>query len=184
MKKLTISHLDPQDHLINPYEFFDWTEQSPVLALLKDFRIHQPPKVRSDASALDVARQMSTDGVACKLVVDKAGELVGVLDEYRLCEQRLLMTQALQGVSRQELTASDMMQPRADIPVVDYEALKGAYITDMVNTLREAGEAYCLVLDREAHQIRGLISASDLAGRLHQTVTLKPKVSIAQAVMS
>ncbi|MCH8529380.1 MAG: hypothetical protein LAT65_00885 [Saccharospirillum sp.] len=184
MKELTISHLDPQDHLVSPYEFFDWTEQSPVLALLKDFRIHQPHKVRSNASAIDVARQMAMEGVDCKLVADKTGELVGLLSEDRLCEQRFLITQALLGVGRLELTASDMMQPRAEIPVVDYEALKNIQIADMLNTLRESGETYCLVLDREQHQIRGLISVSDLAGRLHQTLTVKPKVSIAQAVAS
>lgn len=183
MKQLKISRLERQDHLVNPYEFSDWTEQSLILELMKDFRVHQPHTVYSDIGATEVARQMAMEGVTEKLVSDRHGDLVGLLTDDRLSEQYLLIAQTVLKVRRHELTVSDMMRPRSEIPVVDYEALQGARVCDLLNTLSEAGEAHCLVLDRGQHQIRGLISTADLAGRLHKTLFIKPKVSIAQAVM-
>lgn len=184
MKQLPLSRLERQDRLVNPYQFSDWTEGSLVLSLMKDFRIHQPHTVHPDAGAIEVARLMTMEGVTEKLVADKDGELVGLLTKDELSEQRMLIAQTAQEVWRHELTVSDMMRPRAEIPVVDYDALKGVLVVDLVNTLRETGEAHCLVLDRSQHQIRGLISVPDIAGRLHQPLTVKPKVSIAQAVLS
>lgn len=184
MKQLRLSRLERQDHLVNPYEFSDWTEKSPVLLLMKDFRIHQPHTVHPDAGAIEIARLMAMEGVTEKLVADKDGELIGLLTTDGLSEQCLLIAQKVQGVGRHELTVSDMMRSRAEIPVVDYDALEGVLIIDLVNTLQETGEAHCLVLDRSQHQIRGLISVRDIAGRLHQPLMVKPKVSIAQAVLS
>lgn len=184
MKQLTMSRLERQDHLVNPYEFSDWTERSPVLSLMKDFRIHQPHTVHPDAGALEVARLMAMEGVTEKLVADKNGELVGLLTKDGLSEQSILIAQTALQVRRHELTVSDMMRPRADVPVVDYDALAGASIADLVNTMQEAGESHCLVLERSQHQIRGLISVPDIAGRLHQPLTVKPKISISKAVLS
>ncbi|TGG93943.1 CBS domain-containing protein [Natronospirillum operosum] len=184
MKQLPLSRLERQDHLVNPYEFSDWTERSPVLSLMKDFRVHQPHTVHPDADAIEAARLMSMEGVTEKLVTDKDGELVGLLTRDELSEQRILIAQTALDVRRHELTVSDLMRPREDIPVVDYEALQGALVVDLVNTLRETGESHCLVLDRIEHQIRGLISVADIASRLHQPLAVKPKISIAQAVLS
>lgn len=123
------------------------------------------------------------EGVAEKLVASQDGELIGLLTKEGLSEQRILIAQKAQDVKRQELTVADMMCPRAEIPVVDYDALKSVMIVDLVNTLQETGESHCLVLDRLQHQIRGLISMPDIAGRLHQPLAVKPKRSIAQAVL-
>lgn len=184
MKKLTLSRLERVDHLVSPHEFSDLTEQSSALSVVKDFRVHQPHTVRVDASAIEVARLMSMEGVDAKLVADKRAELVGLLTRERLTDQRLLVTQVALGVARQALSAADMMLPRASLPVLDYEALRRATLGDLVTTLREAGEAYCLVLDRDQHHIRGLISAWDIGERLHQSLTVQPKTSIAQAILS
>ena len=184
MRQLTLSRLERQDHLVNPYEFSDWTESSPVLSLMKDFRIHQPHTVHRDAGAVEVARLMMMEGVAEKLVADKNGELVGLVTRDGLSEQCILIAQTILQVKRHEITVADMMRPRAEIPVVDYEALEGALVIDLVNALQEIGEAHCLVLDRSHHHIRGLFSVPDIAGRLHRMLAVKPKTSIAEATFS
>ena len=122
------------------------------------------------------------EGVTAKLVVNKHRELVGLITEERLYERCILVAQTAQGVARHELTVADMMRPRAVIPALDYETLKYATVSDLVNTLREAGEEYCLVLDRAQHHIRGLIAVADIAERLHQPVVVKPKSSIARTI--
>lgn len=184
MKKLTISRLDRLDHLVSPYEFSDWTEQSPVLSLMEDFRVHPPHTVRYNLGAAEASRQMTMEGVTGKLVADQHGELVGLLTDDRLSDQSFLIMQATQRATRQELTVADMMQPRAEIPVLEYDALQSALVGDLVRTLRETGEAYCLVLDRDKHHIRGLISLREIAERLHKTLDVQPKMSIAKALFA
>ncbi|WP_236551215.1 hypothetical protein [Billgrantia tianxiuensis] len=67
------------------------------------------------------------------------------------------------------------------MPVLDYDVLASATVADLVVTLREAGEPYCLVRDGE-HHIRGLISVSELSERLHRRLSLKPKASIMEVL--
>ncbi|MGD8175087.1 CBS domain-containing protein [Marinimicrobium sp. ARAG 43.8] len=184
MKTLNVYRLDPVDHLVKPQEFSDVDEFSPALSLMTDFRTHQPHIVSANVPALGVARLMAMEGVDSKLVVDRDHEFIGLLTADRLSEQYILVTQTMQGVERSELTAADMMLPRAAIPALDYEALKGATIRDLVRTLREAGENHCLVLDRDEHHIRGLISVQDIAERLHRDVQVRPKTSIMNAVQA
>lgn len=182
MKPLNVYRLDPVDHLVQPREFTDLDEQSPALSLMTDYRIHQPHTINADVAAVGVAKLMAMEGVNCKLVVDQQHEFVGLLTAERLSEQYILVAQTLQGVERTEVTASDMMLPRASIPALDYEALKSATVRDLVRALHESGETHCLVLDRDQHHIRGVISVDDIADRLHQEVSITPKRSIARAL--
>lgn len=182
MKSLNVYRLDPVDHLVQPREFTDLHEQSPALALITDYRIHQPHTVKAEVSAVGVAKLMAMEGVNCKLVVNQRQEFVGLLTAERLSEQHILVAQTRLGCERGDVTASDMMLPRVFVPALDYEALKSATIGDLVRALNDASEAYCLVLDRDQHHIRGVISIEDIADRLHREIAVKPKRSIAQAM--
>ncbi|MCE8018876.1 CBS domain-containing protein [Halomonas sp. MCCC 1A11036] len=181
MKTLPLSRLDTADHLVTPQAFSDIDEHSPALSLMTDFRQHWPHAVSASAPALEAARQMVAEGLSGKLVVDRQRELVGVLTLERLSEQNILVALHRLGVDRDSLTASDLMQPRAAMPVLDYDVLASATVADLVVTLREAGEPYCLVRDGE-HHIRGLISVDELSERLHRRLSLKPKASIMEAL--
>jgi len=184
MKTLNIYKIDSMDHLVQPREFDDVTEHSPALDLMTDFRTHQPHTVKSSVSAVGVARLMAMEGVSCKLVVDARQEFIGLLTAERLSEQYILVAQTLQGVERDDLTAGDLMLPRSAIPALDLEALNSATVGDLVQVLRETGEAHCLVLDRDQHHIRGVISVDVIAERLHREVPIAPKRSIARALSS
>ncbi|MCE8026916.1 MULTISPECIES: CBS domain-containing protein [Halomonadaceae] len=181
MKTLPLSRLDTADHLVTPQAFSDIDEHSPALSLMTDFRQHWPHAVSVSAPALEVARQMKAEGVSGKLVIDRQRELVGMLTLERLSEQSILVALHRLGIDRSSLTAGDLMQPRAAMPVVDYEAVASATVTDLVATLREAGEPYCLVRDAE-HHIRGLFSVSELSERLHRRLSVKPKASIIEVL--
>ncbi|WP_027330128.1 CBS domain-containing protein [Marinimicrobium agarilyticum] len=182
MKALKVYQLDSVDHLVKPREFSDIDEHSPALNLMTDFRQHQPHTVSASARALGVAKLMAMEEVDSKLVVDRDQEFIGLLTAERLSEQYILVTQTMQGLDRDELTAADMMLPRSSIPALDYDALKSATVGDLIRTLREAGENHCLVLDRDHHHIRGLISIEEVAERLHRAVAVTPKRSIVKAL--
>nr|WP_300313908.1 hypothetical protein [Halomonas sp.] len=178
MKTLPLSKLDVTDHLVTPLEFDDIERDSPALSLMTDFRQHRPHAVSATTPALWVARLMTTEDVDSKLVVDHRRDFIGLLTQGRLSEQSLLVAQATLGIDRDSLTAADLMVPRAGMPALDYHDLAKATVADLVATLQEAGEPYCLVRDNEHQQIRGLISLRELSERLHQQLSLKPKSSV------
>ncbi|ALM54035.1 hypothetical protein [Halomonas huangheensis] len=178
MKTLPLSKLDTADHLVTPQQFDDIDQDSPALSLMTDFRQHRPHAVGAAAPALGVARLMATEEVDSKLVVDHHRELIGLLTRERLSEQSLLVAQVTMGIDRESLTAADLMLPRNAMPALDYRDLERATVADLVATLQEAGEPYCLVRDQEHQQIRGLISMRELSERLHQQLSIKPKASV------
>ncbi|QEM81686.1 CBS domain-containing protein [Halomonas binhaiensis] len=178
MKILPLSRLNTADHLVTPLEFDDIEQDSPALSLMTDFRQHRPHTVSAETPALWVARLMATEEVDGKLVIDHHRNLIGLLTLERLSEQSLLAAQATLSINRESLTAADLMLPRAAMPALDYKDLAKATVADLVSTLQEAGEPYCLVRNDEYQQIRGLISLRELSERLHQQLALKPKSSV------
>ncbi|MFM9269958.1 hypothetical protein ACJ7V3_06815 [Halomonas elongata] len=178
MKFLPLSRLDTADHLVTPQEFFDIEGSSPALNLMMDFRQHHPHAISAAMPALWAASLMETEQVDCKLVVDHQREFIGLLTQERLSEQSLIAAQAKLGIDRKSLTVTDLMLPRSAMPALNYDDLVRATVADLVATLREAGEPYCLVRDNAHRQIRGLISVGELSARLHQQVSLKPQVSV------
>ncbi len=110
-----------------------------------------------------------------KLVVDHDGEMVGLIHQEQLSAQAIMRRVAF-GDSREDISVSDLMRPRERIKALAYQQLKNCNIADVINTLQSSGEQHCVVIDRESHQIRGVISAQDIARRLrvHFTVQQPP----------
>ena len=54
-----------------------------------------------------------------------------------------------------------------------------ARIGDVIETLQSAGQQHCLVIDREQHAIRGVLSANDIARRLKLAVDVSTPNSFA-----
>jgi CBS domain containing-hemolysin-like protein len=65
------------------------------------------------------------------------------------------------------------MRHRTSLRSIDITDLQGASVGDVIHTLQENGEQHCLVIDRKSHHIRGMISASDIARRLHLPVIIE-----------
>jgi CBS domain containing-hemolysin-like protein len=77
------------------------------------------------------------------------------------------------GVSRSKLLVNDLMRERLSLRSIEISDLEQATVGDVIHTLQENGEQHCLVIDRAKHNIRGLISASDIARRLHLPVVIE-----------
>jgi Mg2+/Co2+ transporter CorC len=75
-------------------------------------------------------------------------------------------------MAREDITVRDLMIPRSQQKVVNYQQLVDATIGDVLDALQTNGTLHCLVVDQEQHHIRGIISASDIARRLHIPVEI------------
>lgn len=165
MKKLSLFSVEAIDHLVQPEEFAGPNLNSPATTIVTDFRHNQPTTIDQFVSAAEALDIMQYEHNRLKLVVDSSGEMIGLITLESLSDQAI-MRHMVKGTSREDITVTDLMVPRAQLKALAYEQLQNCTIADIVNTLQSNGEQYCLVIDRESHHIRGVISAQDIAKRL------------------
>jgi CBS domain containing-hemolysin-like protein len=166
MKNINLLALEHEAHLVHPEEFNEITLHSPALTIFTDFKKHMPLEIEADTPAIQVQYLMRKTHVHMQLVVDDNDELIGLINSSDLDDQKLLILQN-KGIDRGQILVKDLMLPRAEIKVLDFKQLISATIADIVGALKQKGAQHCLVVDSEHKQIRGLISASDIARRLH-----------------
>jgi CBS domain containing-hemolysin-like protein len=172
MKTLALYPVEAIDHLVQPDDFDGTTLSSPALHVVTDFKHSQPNMISSTSSARDALEMMQQEQAKLKLVVDNDGEMVGLLHLEQLSDQAIMRRVAF-GDSRDDIKVADLMRPRERIKALAYQQLKHCSIADVVNTLQSSGEQHCVVVDRESHQIRGVISAQDIARRLKMPLQIQ-----------
>lgn len=165
MKTLALYNVEAIDHLVQPSDFNDKTLNSPAMSVVTDFKHSLPNMINARSTARDALDIMQQEQTKLKLVVDNDGQLVGLLHLDQLSDQTIMRRMAF-GESRDDILVADLMRPREKIKALAYQQLKQCSIADVVNTLQSSGELHCVVIDRESHQIRGIISAQDIARRL------------------
>lgn len=169
MKTLELHPLDAVDQLVWPDDHADLTLESSARAVFTDFHDSEPLVVNSDMLAAEASRLLGQSHAGMYLVLDGHGTFVGLVGRAQLSERNRLLRVA-GGESLDTLTVRDQMIPRHQIRAIDLEALDGATVADVVETLRFHGDRHCLVVRQEDHHICGLIAASDIARRLHMRI--------------
>lgn len=169
MTALILHDVETADHLVSPEEFADVGPYSPAMALFTDFRRHEPLVIEGSMCAADAASFMRQSHTRLRLVVDRNGEFIGTISLHDLSEANLLKKVA-GGETRGNIQVMDLMKHRHEHRALSYEDLCRALVRDVIDTLRTSGEQHCLVVDSEAHSIRGLIAASDVARRLRMDI--------------
>ncbi len=165
-RSLSIYSVDKVDHLVFPEEFEGISTKSSALKVFTDFKFHNPLVIEAGLLLAEAERLMKKAHVRLKLVVDDMENFVGTLSLDNISEERIVQKVA-SGVRRDELKVADMMIPRANVKALDYSEVASATIDDIIHVLQDQGEQHCLVVDENKHHIRGVISASDIARRLH-----------------
>lgn len=166
MKSLKVLNLDSQDHLVHPEEFSEVKLESPALSIFTDFKTHQPLEIEGDIQAVQAEFLMRKAHVQLQLVVDKSEELIGMVSYDDLSEANLMLRQA-KGHHREDIQVKHLMIPREHIKALSYDQLQLCTIGDVIHTLQQHHQQHCLVVDQEHHHIRGIVSAGDIARRLH-----------------
>ncbi len=178
MKNIQLNSLDNCAHLAQPDDFNELSLSSPLSALFTDFKQHKPLTIEANMHALNAFYLLGTTQMGLLLVVDKNQELIGSVSYQELNEQQFMIKQE-QGFDRHQLTVGDVMIKRANMKSLDYQVIDKMCIDDFVALLKSEGMQYCLVTDFEHAQIRGIISARDVASRLHINVDIDPPKTFA-----
>ena len=177
MKNLNVFEVGAADHLVQPEEFEDVQGSTPALAILTDFRRHTPPMVSAHLEATEALEVMLAENVKIKLVVDEHKEFIGVISLDDLSHHNLVLKQMALRIKYDEMLVRDLMHPRANISAIDYEQFKHATVGDVVSTMKKAHQEYLLVVDTDAHHIRGVVCARDIASRLHAPVEIEKELT-------
>lgn len=177
MKNLDVFALAASDHLVQPEEFSDVQANTSALAILTDFRSHKPHMVDSHLEATEARELMLAEDVKTKVVVDDRKEFIGILGLDDLVDYNLQLKQMALHIKRDELLVRDLMHPRAGIRAVEYDQFKYATVGDVVSTMKKTHQEYLLVVDKDAHHIRGIVSSRDIARRLHAPVEIQKELT-------
>lgn len=176
MIPLTLYNTEPVDELIWPSSNNEITLDSTALKVFTDFKKHKPRVIDASTSAVDAEKLMLKTHVRLKIIVDNNNHFIGIVSLNELNSQEVIK-KISNGFSREELKVIDFMQPKEQLKAFDYLELKKARVSDVVDTLQQCGYQHCLVIDKLSHHVRGLISASDLARKLHLPLNITHNVN-------
>lgn len=179
MKKLNLTPLQDVDKLVFPEQFDDLSLDSPALNFITDFKLHHPALLTASVSALDAAQVLRTGHLTAVLVLDHRGDFIGLLTADDVSYQRVMQYVAA-GISRKDLTVGDLMHSREHLQQLSFDELRSASIRDVLTTLRRSGQRHCLVVDAGQHHVRGVISADEVAARLHMDFPIDTPANFAE----
>ncbi|PCI60201.1 MAG: histidine kinase [Gammaproteobacteria bacterium] len=165
MRSLSLCDVEQVDELAWPENYQEITLNSPALLVLTDFKKHKPLVIDEDVSAHDTEQLMMHAHVRLKIVVDKDNKFLGVVSLMDINHQEI-MKKVAAGYKHDDLLVTDFMQPKSALKAIDFNDLKNAHVGDILETLKTNGERHCLVINREKHNIRGVVSASNLVRTL------------------
>jgi len=176
MKSLTLFNTESIDVLVWPEEHISVSANTPALSIFTDFRQISPRVIGANTKAIDVEAIMKRAHVKMKLVVDSNNRFIGLIGLHDLREENILK-KVSKSTARDELLVSDFMHSKESLKCFDYKDLLDATVSDVLETQRNNHQQHCLVIDRTRHEIRGLISARDVARSIKHTVNLGAHLS-------
>lgn len=176
MKTLTLYKTESIDELVWPNEHKSVSANTPALSILTDFRQNLPRVIAANVKAIEVEAIMKRAHVKMKLVVDSNNKFVGLIGLNDLSEENILK-KTNKNTHRDELLVSDFMHSKESLKCFDYKDLLDATVSDVLQTQQNNHQQHCLVIDRVRHEIRGLISARDVARLINHKVDMQKHLS-------
>lgn len=183
MKQFSLYDADRVDHLVHPENFEKLSGDSPAMTVFTDFRVYEPMVIDGITTAVEAENMMKRSHVRLKLVIDERGSFLGVIALEDLSNSEIIKKVA-EGYNREELQVVDLMRKRQDLKVFDFHELEIMTVFDVLEVLRQYGHQHCLVVEREFHQIRGVISASDIARKLKMDISIQQPPKFAELYLS
>jgi hypothetical protein len=83
------------------------------------------------------------------LAVDDQENVLGVISATDILSERPMRVAIERGLRRDELTVADVMTPAAQVEVIAYQAVQGARVGHVLETLRRAGRQHALVVEHD-----------------------------------
>lgn len=182
MHALNLYRTETIDTLAWPVVENTITLDSPAMAVFTDFKQHLPHVLDARTPATKVEAIMRQSHVRMMLVVNSDNRFIGIVTSHDVGEQQLLQRLTELKVSREELTVNDFVRPKTSLLSFDFTELARSSVGDVVETLKDYGQHHCLVMDRASHEVRGVISVSDIARELRLPLDIQGRPTFAELI--
>lgn len=147
---------------------------SSALKVVTDFTRRTPQVILKDVDVDHALFMMVNGHVRSKLVIDHDDTFLGVINSKDLTGRKVLTVAQKRNQSRSDLTVEDLMTKKSELRAMPYSMVENAQIGDVLETLKELGQQHILLTDTTGN-LRGMISASDIARSLHIPVNILQK---------
>jgi CBS domain containing-hemolysin-like protein len=150
---------------------------SPAEEVFTDFSKTTPLMLEQSTPIDEAVEMMKRSHVKLKLVIDSRELFRGVISLADLLSVKTMRAAQSTGMRRDELTVAHVMTRREDMHAISIKSLSSARIGDLLATMETFGDQHVLVVDPDARSIRGMISARDIARRLHIPVSINARAN-------
>ena len=175
MHTLPLYKTDAADKLAWPIIENKISLTSSAMSVFTDFKQHMPHVIDANAPAVKLETIMRQSHVRMMLVVNSDNAFIGIVTAEDVDEQHIVQRIAELETARAELQVRDFMQPKTALMSFDFYELAKSSVGDVIETLKDYGQHHCLVLDRDHHEVRGVISVSDIARELKAPLNIQKK---------
>ena len=179
MHTLQLHKTDAADRLAWPVVENKVSVTSSAMAVFTDFKQYMPLVIDESTRVEKIMRQSH---VRMMLVVDANNAFTGIVTSEDVSEQHIVQKIAELKVPRDGLVVRDFMQTKTSLMSFDFTEITKSSVGDVVETLKDYGQHHCLVLDRDSHEVRGVISVSDIARELRAPLDVQDKPTFSQLI--
>lgn len=150
---------------------------SPATEIFTDFTLHSP-LLLEQATTIDYAREMmKRTHVKLKLVIDLQEVFRGVISLDDLMSAKVVKAMERSGLTLRELTVEHVMTPRSALHAIESRDFAMASIGDVLATMKKYGEQHVLVVDSQLGSVRGIVSANDIARKIHIPIVISERAN-------
>lgn len=182
MHTLPLYKTDAADTLVWPVIENPISKSSSAMVVFTDFKQYTPHVINASEPAIKVENIMRQSHVRMMLVVNADNEFIGVVTADDVDEQHIMQRTVELNVTREELQVRDFTQLKTSLMSFDFNELVRSSVGDVIETLKDYGQHHCLVLDRNNHEVRGVISVSDIARGLKAPLNIQDKPTFSQLI--
>ncbi len=161
---------------------------SPAADIFTDFMDSIPLMLEQGTPVDDALEMMQRTHVKLHLVIDSKEAFRGVISLADLLSVRVMRAAERTGLRREDLAVSHVMTRKDELRAIDINELRSARVGDLLATMRTYGDQHVLIVDIVGGSIRGMVSSTDIARRLHIPVNINKRANsfaeVYQAVMT
>ncbi len=151
--------------------------ESPASSIVTRFESTRPLALELDVGINEALLMMKKAHVRSVIVMDGAEKFRGIISVSDLESRKVLSIAQSLGQRRDDLSIGDVMTPSSRLAGLSTQQLDGSCIGDILKTLQDVGSQHMLVVRPEGQQICGIISASDIARKLHIPVAITERAT-------
>lgn len=164
-----------------PWHIAPVTLASPALQVMTDLTQVKAATTLPSTSLRDAEQMMIYQGVRMLFVVTAMPTIEGLITTTDIGSDAAMRVARDRGLRYDELCVGDVMSPLAALEAVDFDALKGAHVGNVIATLQRLGRNHLLVLqaanERTPRRVRGVLSRAQVERQLGQPIVITPIAS-------